>query len=520
MSTEPALDELQSAAAPRSAESPLFRRLFPALAVCSLLGACVLWSLKKQMWADEVFTRTELSDPSLSHLLRALQHLGGGGMPLFSLTAWPWAHLFGLSDLSLRLYSCAGICLAFLVLVRVLSRRVGARAAFLGAAFGLFACMPVMEQNAEARGYGLYLLLCSLAIAQWLRIAETARPGRRDLTLLALTQAGLALGHVLALIFAVLMLAALLTADLWQRRFRATVYLSCIMGWLALLLWAPAIRASMAVGRPHGWIPVPRWDNLALGLSMWLFGGVYYPLLRNFPSGIALCWLLVLLCVIGLIVAGVRAITTGPAETRPIFLLGLALTLGPIIFFIFSRVAAPIYVTRYMLPTALGAAILVAGVIKRYGFAEGRGGVVVASLLLLVPPATAALGRPNFLNLAAIDRIAAARPLVCDWAQDFLVVRRYSAYPALFPLDWPAALEGQRHSVPDFHLMVNYRQEGYLAGSVQDESEILRRNSFLVLDNSDANWFRMEIQNNPQFTWKLLATIDDKHRLLEVQRKP
>jgi len=517
MSTVPVLVEPQSTAAP--ADSRFFRRLFPALGVCSLLGTCILWSLKKQMWADEVFTRTELSDPFLGHLLRALQHLGGGGMPLFSLTAWPWVHVFGLSDLSLRLYSCAGICLAFLVLVGTLARRLGVRAAFLGAAIGLFACMPVMEQNAEARGYGLYLLLCSLAIAQWLRVAETARPGRRDLAFLALTQAGLVLGHVLALIYAVLMLAALMTADFRQRRIRAGVYLSCIAGWLALFLWMPAIRASMAVGRPHGWIPVPRWDNLALGLTMWLFGGVYYPLLRNFPSGIALCWLLVLLCVIGLIVVSVRAMIAGPAEARPICLLGLALTLGPVVFFIFSRVAAPIYVTRYMLPTALGAAILVAGVIKRYGLAEGRGAVVIGSLLLLLPPATAALAKPNFLNVAEIDRVAGGRTLVCDWAQDFLVVKRYSAYPALFPLDWPAALEGQRHAVPDFHLMVNYRQEGYLPGSVQDQSEILSRNSFLVLDNHDANWFRMEIQNNPQFTWKLLATIDDEHRLLEVDRK-
>src|SRR5579859_1564279 len=166
--------------------SALDRWIFPVLGVLSLIASCILYSLHKQEWADEVFSRIELSDRSLPHLMHALLHLGGAGMPLFSLTAWPWARLFGLSDLSLRLYSCAGVCGAFLVLLFTLRRRFSMRASFLGVAFALFACSVVIDQNAEARGYGLYLLLCTLAIAQVLRVIDIPRPSARDLLLLAL----------------------------------------------------------------------------------------------------------------------------------------------------------------------------------------------------------------------------------------------------------------------------------------------------------------------------------------------
>src|ERR1700728_3558417 len=177
--------------------TPLDRWILPLLGVVSLLISCVLWSSKKQLQGDELFTHVEIADPSLAHLMHAALHLGGAGMPLFYCTAWIWAHLFGLTDLSLRLYSSTSVYAAFLVFFLAMRRRFTARAAFLGVAFGLFACLIVIDQNVEARGYGLYLLLAALGVSQALKIAETPDPHPRDLIFLALTQAGLVLGHVL-----------------------------------------------------------------------------------------------------------------------------------------------------------------------------------------------------------------------------------------------------------------------------------------------------------------------------------
>jgi hypothetical protein len=519
----PPLTSDSSATQPSQREAvPLDRRVFPILGVLSLGVSCVVYSLKKQEWADEILTRIEGSDRSLFHLMHALMRLGGAGMPLFYLTAWPWAHLFGVSDLSLRLFSCAGVSAAFVFLVKTLSRFFPARAAFLGVGFGMFACMIVVDQNAEARGYGLYLLLCALAIDRLLRVAETPRPSRRDLVLLALTQAGVVLGHVLGLFYAGLMLAALIAADLRERRFRLKVYVCAMAGWIALLPWIPAIRASMAIAKPHGWILRPSGADLAIGLSYWLFEGIYFPLLKGTHLGVMLGWGVGVFCVAGLIAAALYGIRDPSPVRRLAYFLGFGLILAPLALFAVSWLITPIWVARYMVPSALGIGLLAAGWAERNRFARGAGGVLLGGLILLLPIAGAVCARPDFMNVARIDKVASGRPLVCDWVRDFTVMERYSATPARveYPLDWQAALQGPAASVGAYHLLWNYRRDGYLTGNILDESAVLSQPSFLVLDNKETNWFQLEIARNPKFAWKVLAQIDASRRILLVECRP
>lgn len=495
------------------------RWLFPALGVLTLLASCVALSMKKQEWADEIFTRIEVSDPSLGHLMHALTRLGGAGMPLFYLTAWPWAHIFGVSDLSLRLYSSVGICGAFLVLTSALRRCFSARAAFLGVAFGLFASLIVVDQNAEARGYGLYLLLCALAIAQLLRIAEIPRPGAGDLALVALTQAGVVLGHVLALFFAALMLAGVLAADLQLRRFRWKVYACAMAGWLALLTWLPAIRASMAVGKPHGWILQPTLIDVLIGLSSWLFAGIYFPLFHGTLFGVVAGWGCAIFCVAGIVAAALYALRSASPVQRTAYSIGLALVLAPLFFFIVSHLVTPIWVARYLQPAVFGIAILAAGWADR--FVSRAWSIVLSVAVLALLPLTVAAAKPTRLDVGRIDELAAGRPIVCDWAPDFTVVLRYSANPgsAEFPLDWPAALAGPPAAVGAYHLMENYRRDGYMAGHLLDMPQVLSQPSFVVLDETGNNWFQREIAANPQFAWQELGTIDKTHRVLAVTHR-
>ena len=507
-------------AAQQQSASPLFRWIFPFLGVGSLLASCILWSLRKQMWGDEVFTATELRDPSLRHLLHAVPHLGGAGMPLFYLTGWPWAHLFGLSDLSLRLYSSLGVCGAFLILLAAMRRRFSSSAAFLGVAFGFFASLIVLDQNSEARGYGLYLLLCALAVAQALKVAEAPKPRARDLILLALTQAGLVLGHILGLVYAGLILLALLSADLGQRRFRTRVYLACIAGWLALVPWIPAIQASAAVGRPHGWIEVPTLSDLAASLSFWLFTGLYWQL-PHVPGAVLVAgWLCAVACVAVLVLASVPGIKASP-EQRPAYLMGFALLLGPAAFFVVSHLAAPIFLPRYLIPSALGISILAVAWAARSKAGKGTALTAASFAVLLLPIATALLARPTGLNVTRVDQIAAGRPVVCDSLKDFLVMTRYSAHPNLaeYPLDEAAASTAPGVDT-DVRLLKNYRREGYLAENLPDPALILSQKSFLVLDNPAAPWFPIAIEHNPRFTWKTLAQIDATRRVIEVDQKP
>ena len=494
--------------------------VLPLLGVLSLLASCILWSLRKPMWGDEVFSWTELHDPSFLHLMRAVPRLGGGGMPLFYLTAWPWAHLFGLSDVALRLYSSMGVCGAFLVLFAALRRRFRPGAALLGTAFGFCASLLVLDQNSEARGYGLYLLLAALAVAQVLKVAETNRPSGRELFLLALTQAGLVLGHTLGLLYGGLLLLALVAGDLRQRRFRIIVYLACMAGWLALIPWIPAIEASAAVGRPHSWIAMPTFADLISSLSLWLLTGLYWQI-PHLPALVLLAgWVCATALIVTLILIALRALPSASPGHQAIVFAGLALIAGPILFFVVSRAGTPIFVPRYLLPSALGVCLLAACAVERLTL--GKGTVLgLNAFVLVLPIATALLAHPQALDVDRVDQLAAGRTVVCDSLKDFLVMTRYTNRPETprYPLDAEAA-----STVPgadtDVRLMRNYRREGYFADHLPQPEELAREHSFLVLDNRDASWFRKRIESDPEYTWKLLAQVDNSRRLIEVQQEP
>lgn len=495
--------------------------IFPTLGVLSLIASCIIYSLKKQEWADEVFTRFEVGDRSLPHLMHALTRLGGAGMPLFSLTAWPWARVFGLSDLSLRLYSCAGMCGAFLVLIATLRRLFTARAAFLGAALGMFACMTVIDQNAEARGYGLYLLLCALAVAQMLRVAGTSSPAARDLLLLALTQAGMVLGHVLALIFSGLLLLALVATDLSLGRIRWRVYLCFCCGWLAILPWIPAIRASMDIAKPYGWLTAPTPFGFLVGFSCWLFGGIYVPLDRYSTAIGVVGWAGGLFCVVALVVAAIRGFRNAAAPQKAALLTGLALLAAPVAFYAVSQLFTPVWVPRYMMPATLGVAILSAALASTFSSLSGNRGKVLGLCLLMLPILAAFEARPEYLDVARVDQVSAGRPLVCDWMRDFTVMLRYSSDPGSieYPLDWPAALNGPKVSVGAYHLLQNYRRGGYMTANLYDVSDVLNQPSFLVLDSTETNWFQVRIAGNPRYDWKVIEQIDATRRVIEVRRR-
>jgi hypothetical protein len=226
-------------------------------------------------------------------------------------------------------------------------------------------------------------------------------------------------------------------------------------------------------------------------------------------------------CVAGLIAAALYGVRDPSPSRRLAYFLGFALVLAPVAFFAISYLVTPIWVARYMVPSALGIALLAAGWASRNRFAQGAGGVVLGGLILLLPLAGAFCAHPESVNIARIDEVAAGRPLVCDWVRDFTVVWRYSSTPAKveYPMDWEAALQGPPASTGAYHLLWNYRRDGYLTGNILDEPEVLGQPSFLVLDSKDTNWFQLEIAANPKFAWKVLAQIDPDRRIIEVDRR-
>jgi hypothetical protein len=534
--------------------------------VISLLASCILWSPHKQIWMDEIFTWKEVSDRSLWHLYYAIQHGADGGQPLFYTTAWLWAKAFGTGVLTLRLYSSLAIGAALLVTWITMRRFYGLWAT----AFGVLAFWGtsdvLLDQNVEGRFYGLYLLTVAITANLYARLVTRPSPSRLLLVLVFLSQAALVWTHVLGVICSALILLALIVADSAKGRLRLRLYLAYTAGWLALLVWIPAIRSSMAAGKPHGWIAMPtltdlRTSYLYADCLQWLrlcnrhsFRMGFLIVSRGVEFFIYVPLAVVfLLCLRRAIRSGWRTVS----EPRGALLL-LAyslLSLQPVLF-VLSHLITPVFAPRYMLPSGIGLAIVLTASASALGAdAQIRSRwtphwmwVAIILLLVAAPVLTALAVGPIRLNLAYLDvegveRMAPAGvPVVAAWQEDFSKFMRLSPSPQAryyYPLDWSAALAGRRSFVLDYHLMQAYRNSGYYSRNIWDSNTFLCYFAdFLVLDAPNAetldsgkydsanfkepNWFDLNIRAKPEFDWKVLGSFDAPaatRRLIAVHRK-
>src|ERR1700722_3337516 len=149
----------------------------------SLLGSCILWSSHKQAWMDEIYTWKEAGDPSLWHLYYAIQHGADGGQPFFYTTAWLWMRAFGTGVLTLRLYSCIAMCGALLLIWKAIRRYYGVWATAFGVLFFFGTSGTLLDQNVEARFYGLYMLIVAITVDLYTRLVARSVPTRALLVL-------------------------------------------------------------------------------------------------------------------------------------------------------------------------------------------------------------------------------------------------------------------------------------------------------------------------------------------------
>jgi hypothetical protein len=526
--------------------------LLQCCALVSLLTSCALWSQHKQPWMDEIFTWREVSDPSLWHLYGAIQHGADGGMPLFYATAWLWAKTFGTSVLTLRFYSCVAMCAALLVTWKTLRRFYGMWATAFGILLFWGTSGLLLDQNAEARFYGLFLLVFSIAVDIYTRLVAQSTPKLRLLIFSLLTQAALVSSHVLGIIYGASLLLALILSDRTMHRLRPRVYLFHVAGWISLIPWTPAIRASMAAGKPHGWIVVP---NVKFLISAYLFDDSlqWFNLLERHSSevlfqvvrhGTELVMLLLLALVL---VVGLRKLAALERQANPdpraALLLAAYLTLSiPLLLFVLSHLITPVFVPRYLLPCGVALAVVMAdfsdgmGADKQNSPRLARG---VVALLLAALPVLSALVLPplvrswEFLDVQRLDQVTPPNmAVVAGWQGDFAKLMRLSHGPTdhyYFLLDWPSALAGSRSFVLDYHLMSAYRDVGYYPQNIRNSDAFLcSHTEFLVLDShllakddEGPSWFDLTVKDKPQFEWKVVNSFDGpevKRNLISVHR--
>jgi hypothetical protein len=510
---------------------------------------------------DEIMTWREVSDPSLWHLYSAIQHGADGGQPLFYTTAWLWAKVVGTSVLDLRLYSAVAISAAMVVTWRTLRRFYGMWAT----AFGVLAFWgtsgALLDQNAEARFYGLYLLATAITLNIYARLVNTPAASRLLLTAAFLSQVALVFSHVLGVIYGGLILLALILVDAANGRLRLKTYAAYVAGWFALILWLPAIRASMAAGRPHGWIKMPTLTDVRTAYLFadslpWLRYFKRHSMELGFQSVSRTAELVIYLSLAGVLLLSIRALFRNGWRTLakgrgPLILAAFALLLAPFILFALSHLVAPVFAPRYLLPSGIGLAIVLTASADHFGADRLRQTyslrplwVILVLFFMTLPVLTVrALESPAtswaYLNVDLLEEsIPPGTPLVAAWLEDFLKLMRLSHGDQshyFFLLDWPGAQQGPRSFVLSYNLMRAYRESGYFADQIAESNDFLCTHpDFLVLNSPNAtplsggdddlkrpNWFDWNIRNHPQFTWKEIGSFDGTEvtrRLIAVHR--
>jgi hypothetical protein len=510
----------------------------------SLIVSCILWSPHKQAWMDEIFTWKEANDPSLWHLYYAIQQGADGGMPMFYTTVWLWGKAFGTGVLVLRLYSSIAMCGSLLVTWRAIRRFYGMWAT----AFGVLALWGtsglLLDQNVEARFYGLFMLAVSLAVDIYTRLVQQDDPKRRLMVWSLVCQGALVLTHVLGIVYSGLILLALILSDRAKRRYRPQLYLFHVAGWLALLVWIPGIRSSMAAGKPVSWIMMPTINTM---LSAYLFeaGQVWLWRIQRHSSGTILqirhAMELVMLVPLALIILyGLGRLAasrhrTGSAPGNSLLLTGYLLLTAPLALFALSHLVTPVFVHRYLLPSGIGLAIVLADFADALG-ADRRASsrwvwAAVTSFLVVSPVLSVAALPPldssrQYLDVQRLDSLIPPNAaVVAGWQEDFSKLMRFSHSPQdrYFLLDWPTALVGPTGFVLDYHLMQAYRDSGYYSRNIQDSQDFLCSHpDFFVLDAEGRSWFDITIRRMPQFEWRVIDSFNSPEfarHLIAVHRR-
>jgi mannosyltransferase len=337
-----------------------------------LLGAAALrlGTLDVQsFWYDEAFTPVHVLHASLGATLRAVVH-HENTPPLWYVLIWGWSRMFGTGEVALRLPSAlagvATVAVAWGIGSELAGRSsIGRRTSIVTAA--LVAVNPLFVwYSQEARAYGLFVFLASLAMWCWLRADADPTPGR--LTAFAASGAAALATHY----FAVFLVAPMCVWLLRRReRWRVTVPAVAAIGAVGLAL----IPLALAQGG-HGTQWIGAW---ALAARVEAIPQYYLTGYSGSPLGHGVELAVALVILVGMGYGLWRALTPQESDAA---LLALGLAACGVLIPAGMAVAgadylAPRNVVAAMVPLSAGIAVIVTA--RR----TGQAGIALAGAIAL-----------------------------------------------------------------------------------------------------------------------------------------
>lgn len=337
---------------------------WPLLALTLLAAALRLPTLGSQsLWYDEAFTPVHVFRAGLGATLHNVAHTENTP-PLWYLLEWAVTRALGEGAVALRLLSAlAGVATVPVAwaIGRELQGPPTRRAALAGAAF-VATCPLFVWYSQEARAYGLFVLLSSLAFLYFLR--ALAEPTNRRLGAFALTASLALLTHY----FAVFLLAPTIVWLLWRRRARAWV------GVVPPVLVGAALIPLIVAQGGHGTQWIGEWE---LGSRLEAIPQYYLTGYTGSALGHGVELLMGIVALAGVVYGLWRALT--PREER-----GAAIALTVVACGVGVPVVLAVGGADYLAPRNLVAAMVPVSVLSAVAIAAqrtGRVGMALAGLL-------------------------------------------------------------------------------------------------------------------------------------------
>lgn len=464
-------------------------------------------SSKVYFWLDELLTHLFASDASLIHMLGALGDQMDQSLPLYHVLMWYWTAVFGYSELAMRLLSAGSVMGAVWVMWIVLRQHFSLWASAFGTAAAFCFSVSLTQYVAEARCYGLFLLLCSLTILSYLVLVRERTPSRRALCASALVHGGLVLTHVFGFLYSGTVLLCLAARDLSLRNYRPRVYLSVLAGWLCFLPWGLGpFRRQLGMSFPRSWVPVPSATDL-------------FPVLNN---GISIAFVLVVLCLLAVVT--LKGLADRPLVPRvqqqrtlaPLILLAAAFVIvPPTAAWVISQVVVSIFYFRYLLPGVLGWAILLAlcaqlfvvGTLDRdkelFSSRLNRAAALAAFALLVLAPVAMAVRIPRSEVPGSAERpYFQELPIVLQsphaWWPRFHYDKQRE-YFCIVDLEVALAKRSALNSPQDYKLLRTMKRHYNFPGIVETNQFLQDHDRFLVLKERGRRWSEMRLESNPAY---------------------
>jgi hypothetical protein len=450
----------------------------------------------------------------------------GGGI-FFYLAVRIWMTVFGHSIIALRLFNATSMWLALALLWTAVRRWYRFELVAFSLPFCWLTAHSVLRQLMVGRFYGLLMATVALTVLCYSFAADHVKPCRTQLAAVFAANTLLVATHPFGLLYSAVILAGVFVLDSFRRRLRPLLYLATLCGWWILWPSRAAIAASHAVGNPHFWTSTPSLRDLTDALSFWTDE------LRALSVFVILC-----LVVHRLWIRRHRAcISPAPADQAAITI-GSSLMAVILLVWLLSQHGTSYFVDRYLVPTLLGAALLLCASLARlipavrsfrlscvlaFATVAAVSGTVYSAIWDV--PASFAL--PPHRYTSTMAALLPPGKLIVIQPVD-IFAEAITSVPQLHfihLLDWQTVLSpaSPLGDVSGYHEMQNWQRSGYYAPNIQQSDLFLKDHpEFWVVTNASDQWFSQRILSTSAYTVQFVAHFQrnrDTETIWHVQRK-